>query len=148
MPYSSMFQMGPNVYLGLRTCVWILACLLQHAVCVPVDDACWDCLAERSSYFFASDPLIKSLSTGNPQDISAGLALLSTRIFDQATVEQYSNCRVACGERLQPLLFGEVFEISARAIMKCALRSLNVPTIAYSLRAHSLRLMLAALRIY
>jgi hypothetical protein len=147
VPYRSVFQMCPNVHLRLIPCLWILTYLLPYAVCAPVDDECWNCLAERSSRFLASDPVIKSLNTGSPHEISAGLTLLSARIFDHATIEPHSNCRDVCGERLQPLLLGEYFEVSARAIMKCALRSLNEPAVAYVLRAHSLRLMLAALRM-
>ncbi len=143
-----MSHVGPNAHVGPLIClICILGCLLQNAMCAPVDDSCWDCLAERSSLFTASDPVLNSLTNCNYHNFSADMALLSTHNFDSAFLDQYSICRVFCGDGLQPLLLGEAFDVSARAIMKCALRSLNKPSVAYLLRAHSLRCMLVALRV-
>jgi hypothetical protein len=136
-----------KMHIGPLVRIWTIPCLLQLALCSPVLDSCWDCLSERNSISLASDPVIKGLTFCNPQNVSAALALLSIRNFDASVFEHYSSCRVFCGEQLYPLLLGEIFEVSARAIMKCALRSLSAPAVAYSLRAYSLRCMLAALRV-
>jgi len=127
--------------------IWALTNLLPTNFCAPVVESCWDCLALRSSYFSANDDVIKSLSQCNPQNASAAVALFSSRMFDETVAEHYSSCLDVCGAQLQPLFLGEVLDVSARAIMKCALRSLSVSAIAYSLRASSLRCMLAALRV-
>jgi hypothetical protein len=132
--------------------IWTLANLLQTAFCAPAVESCWDCLAQRSSQFLANDDVIKSLVQCNPQNASAAVALSSFRMFGERVAEErfaswYSSCLVLCGAQLQPLLLGEALDVSARAIMKCALRSLSMSAIAYSLRATSLRCMLAALRV-
>ncbi len=131
----------------MRLILVLLACLLNNAVCTNVDEICWDCLADRSSYILASHPALKNLTNCNPQNISAEMAFLSTRSFNQSFFGQYTNCQVFCGDKLNALLLGEFFDVSSRAIMKCALRSLSAPAVAYWLRACSLRCMLVALRV-
>ncbi len=142
-----MFTLSLRGPIGPIMLMLILSSLLQLTLCSPVDYSCWDCLAERSSISLASSPVIKGLTFCNPKNASAALALLSIHNFDASVEYHYSSCGVFCGELLHPLLWGELFEVSARAIMKCALRSLSVPAVAYSLRSYSLRCMLAALRL-
>jgi hypothetical protein len=128
--------------------MWIFCSLLQLITCGPAEEICWSCLSERSSRILASDPSIQNLTLCNPGKSSAALASVSVLTFDIAAIETgYSTCSTHCGPMMWPLVFGEVFEVSARAIMKCALRSLGVPAVAYSLRAKALRCMLVALRL-
>jgi hypothetical protein len=143
-----LFRACPNMHLGPLIRIWIMSCvLLRAAVCMPVGESCWDCLAERSSRVLVEHPAVKGLTLCSPQSASAGMNLLSVHTFHEAVFQHYSPCRAVCGRSLKPLVWGEIFEISARAIMKCALRTLSAPAVAYSLRAHSLRCMLIALRL-
>lgn len=129
--------------------IWVLivSCTMQLTCCSPVAESCWDCLADRSSISLANDPAIKGLTFCNPKNASAALAFFSVHKFATSADEHYSSCREFCGELLRPLFWGEIFELSARSVMKCALRSLSTPNVAYLLRSYSLRCMLAALRM-
>jgi hypothetical protein len=143
----NMLNARLKMHIGPLMRMLTVFCMLRLTFCSPVSDSCWDCLAEISSISLASDPVVKGLTSCNPKNASTALAFLSTHGFAASVHDHYSSCRVVCGQMLDTLLWGEIFELSARAIMKCALRSLSAPTVAYSLRSHSLRCMLAALRV-